>query len=704
MSTISKDCSSNATAPSRRPAARLASRPPAAPPRLGRGASAVLLAVLLAGGAAACSRDERDPGGDPGVTDDELYKLIDQRVGGIGGLRFPKEYADLPLPQRTDGTLDTTFKISRSLVDLGRFLFGDPALVTHIVTSQENPSCSGEPSTSEQGSCVACHAPAAGGGKAGQEIGINVGGEGLFFTGPSGDVTFRRRVRPGLVDLAPTLTEVKNSSGAVTLSGNCDTVDIVARNPPQITAVAYNNRLLLGGLAGQPRSSPVNANPDDLPALLNIAQALRIVHRMNGDEQGIPPLVRGESQTLRGIAAYRLLFKRAYPELAGGPIEDLINSRTIFRATAAFMAASTLPRNAPFQRFITGETDVLTARERRGAMLFFGEARCTSCHAGPALNKQLRDADLRLVEENFVNIGVEPNHVVQALNGTALGKPDAQDLGRGEVTQRAEDNYKFRVPTLLQLCGGTHFMHNARFTSVREVVEYFNQGVPQSPISGATADPRFTHPRGPGSEPGLGLSERQVDDLTAFLEGPLCDPSLVTFDPDSSTEPMTPNLSYSTYDPELAAAGAADGLMPSGRAFGSNDPLTRRDLGLEFLNVTGKIGVSAPASVSTNGGAEQEDRVQLRNASTEVVDTHLIVVVDGLPAGVSLLNAEGTTRDGRPYVRLYLSGGVLLPGNSMPTTLRFKKQDVNTPVTGYSLGFLSGQGDARRFNRDGTPG
>jgi hypothetical protein len=178
-----------------------------------------LLAALLAGGTAACSSEEPDPGDDTDMTDDELYNFIDQQVGGIEKLRFPREYAGLPLPQRTDGTLDTSFVISKPLVDLGRFLFGDPALVTHIVTAQENPFCSGEPSTSEQGSCVACHAPASGGGKAGQEIGINVGGEGLFFKGPSGETTFRRRVRPELVDLAPSscpVTATRSTSLLVT--------------------------------------------------------------------------------------------------------------------------------------------------------------------------------------------------------------------------------------------------------------------------------------------------------------------------------------------------------------------------------------------------------------------------------------------------------------------------------------------------------
>lgn len=675
-------------------------------------ASVVFAGASCDGGKAANSTGGGGNGGNAGgapAADDALYTFIDKEVGGISKLSFPEKYEDLPRPQNTDGTPDETFKVTKELVDLGRFLFADPALTTHIVTREENPACSGKPEAAEGGSCIACHFPAAGGGKAGQEIGFNVGGEGLFIRDRFGKVSARRRMAPGFKDYAPTLVQEKDADGNVVNDGNCDETDVVGRNPPQITVAGYNTRLLLGGLAGQPKSAPVNANPDDMPALLNIAQALRIVHRMNGDEQGIEPLTKGESQTLREIPAYHLLFKRAYPELADGPIEDLINSKTIFRATAAFMMASTLPRNAPFEHFVAGDTTALTPQERRGAELFFGKATeggagCVSCHAGPSFNKQIDDKDLSFVEENFINIGVEPNHVVAAkLTGTALGDPNHQDRGRGEVTGDPADDFKFRTPTVLQLCGGTHFMHNAKFTSVRDVVKYFNEGAPQSPISGATADPRFTHPRGPGSEPGLGLTEEQIDDLTAFLENALCDPSLVTFDPDSTTEPMTANLNYSQYDTELAAIpGVVDGMMPSGRPFGSNDALTRRDYGLEFLNVTAKLTVGETIAEDGNAGSEEEHSVPVKNTSTDIVDTHLVIVVKDLPAGASLLNADGNTKDGDPFVRVYLDGGTLLPGNTMFATLRFQKKDVSTSVSGYTLAFLSGQGDAQIFRSDGS--
>src|SRR5262245_4591945 len=101
-----------------------------------------LAVSLLCAGIAACggSNGSSGNGGSGGtLIDDELYKLIDEQVGGIEKLRFPTKYEDLPRPQRTDGTPDTTFKVTKELIDLGRFLFADPALVTHVVTRTENP-------------------------------------------------------------------------------------------------------------------------------------------------------------------------------------------------------------------------------------------------------------------------------------------------------------------------------------------------------------------------------------------------------------------------------------------------------------------------------------------------------------------------------------------------------------------------------------
>jgi hypothetical protein len=311
------------------------------------------------------------------------------------------------------------------------------------------------------------------------------------------------------------------------------------------------------------------------------------------------------------------------------------------------------------------------------------------------------------VEENFFNIGIG-DHPVQALNALARGHLDlnnpgkdgfpyhAEDTGRQEVTHNAADAFKFRALTLRQLKDARTFFHNGSFTNIRDVVEYFNAGIPQDPTAAAapTLSARFTMPRGTGYPRGLGLSEQQVDDLTDFLENSLYDPAFVHHDPRSTTDTLQPNerdLTYSRYRPDLAALGAKDGFMLSGLAIDNNDPLSRRDQGLEFLDVTSQVTVERIGSNSH--GERQTDQYRITNNSQSGVDTHLLIMVRGLSHEFELENASGTTQSGDPYIRMFLPNGVLQPGQSIVQTFAVKREGgSNTPPAKYILDFLSGQG------------
>ncbi len=328
------------------------------------------------------------------------------------------------------------------------------------------------------------------------------------------------------------------------------------------------------------------------------------------------------------------------------------------------------------------------------------------------LNKQYNDSDVAgigaFVEENFFNVGIG-DHPIRALQALTSGHLDptrlgadgfpyhAEDNGRQEITHDPADAFRFRALTMRQLKDGRNFFHNASFTKVRDVVEYFNAGVPQDPTAGAapTLSPRFTNPRGPGYPNGLGLSEQQVDDITDFLENGLYDPALVHYDPNSSTDTFQPNvrdLTYSKYRPDLAQLGAKDGFVPSGLAIDSNDPLTRRDEGLEFLDVTSQLAAQKIASNSQ--GARPTDQYSIKNNSQSVVDTNLLIIVRGLSSGIQLDNASGTTHSGDPYIRVFLPNGVLQPGQDILQTLIFRRPDgSNGAPVSYVLDFLSGQGN-----------
>jgi hypothetical protein len=331
------------------------------------------------------------------------------------------------------------------------------------------------------------------------------------------------------------------------------------------------------------------------------------------------------------------------------------------------------------------------------------------------LNKQSNDPDVagigRFIDENFINVGIG-DHPIRALQAQAAGVLDpsnlgpdgfpyhAVDTGREEVTHDPNDAFKFRVLTLRQAKDAHNFFHNGTLTSVRDVVEYFNAGVPQDPTAGAAAtlSPRFTNPRGAGSPNGLGLTKGQVDDLTDFIENGLYDPAHVHYDPNSTTPSFALNerdLTYSKFRPDLAALGAQDGFVISGKAIDDNDPLARRDEGLEFLDVTNKLGVQlTDRDIS---GEREVDTYTITNISkatdvSGIVDTNLLIVAQGLPNGVQLENASAISSSGKPYLRVFLPNGVLKPGQSIVEQLVFDRGQPGSRPVSYTLDFLSGQG------------
>ncbi len=648
----------------------------------------------------------------------QLRQFLDQQAGGLNKLMVPAESA-LPVPRLTNGNVDPRFRITEARRFLGKMLFFDP-----IRTARIRPEFGGVPATRQTASCGSCHLGEAA-SRAGTLLNFAAGGEGRGYTDAAGTFVPRRRTRsdlpvirsmplfPGdtMVDELPTLTDIFELAkgtpargrklpppGNLLRTGRLDAVDSVARNAPSVIGFAFNNRLLQGGFAGEPDSSPGGLNPFDTTAGDNVALLLLDAHRM----------LEAQSAELQKVPAYRKLFRDAFPEEAAqsdsaGDVNVLINDDTVLRATAAFMR-TVVTRNTPWDRFLAGDNNALTPAQQRGARLFFtpaangaGGAGCYSCHSGPMLNKQYNDSDVtgvgQFVEENFFNLGLR-DHPLQALNAAVRKDPRFRDDGRREVTFRDDDAFEFRTLTLRQLKDGGVFLHNGSFSKVRDVVQYFNAGVAQDEEAAAasTFTARFSYPRGSGMPRGLGLSAAQVDDVADFLENALYDPAFVRFDPNSPTrtfEPTVQDLTYSAYRPDLAALGTVDGRMPSGLPRSNNDALSRRDMGIEFQDVTGHVGYAI--STASRGIDRQQDAVRFTNNSSSMVDTHLIVVVRGLADQVQLENASGVTATGEPYIRVFVPGGVLMPGQTIEQTLRFRREP-GTPV-GYFFRLLSGQGN-----------
>ena len=722
--------------------------------RFARRLPAILAAsiALICGAPAALADDD---GGNGGMGAAQLRSFIGQQVGGIAKLKVPATNADIPVPPGKPSEPDR-YQTTEAKRYLGKLLFHDPVRTARININTAVPANlpAGTAfggtvnaananvqaivnATRQTGGCGTCHFGEAA-TKAGQQVNLHVGAEGRGYTDEKGNFIVRRRTQPilvqkravpifagdTLVDALPTLTDIDTILGlrvvttpaafrhdpmptALLATGRLDELDSVGRMSMSVIGFAFNNRLLFGGFAGEPETTIGALNPFDDPAGENITLLLLDAHRMIGEQ----------AAELIKVRPFVKLFQDAFPKeaaaaAAANDLTRLVNDVTVLRATATFLR-TVVTRNTPFDRFVAGDNGALSARQRRGAQLFFtpataGGAGCVACHSGPMLNKQINDPDVagigRFVEENFINVGIG-DHPVQALNAQARGRLDptrlgsdgfpyhAEDTGRQEITHNPDHAFKFRSLTLRQLKDGGNFFHNASFTKVRDVVQYFNAGVPQDPTAGAAAtlSSRFTNPRGAGFPRGLGLSAGQVDDLTEFLENGLYDPAFRNYDPKSSTDlfqPSVRDLTYSKYRPDLAALGARDGFMPSGLAIDNNDPLSRRDQGLEFLDVTAQAQIALLDRDRDDD--QQTDVYRITNNSTSVIDTHLLLVAKGLPNKVRLVNGSGQTQAGDPYLRVYLKDGVILPGKSIVVSLVFKSDKKNPPA--YNLGLLSGQG------------
>lgn len=92
--------------------------------------------------------------------------------------------------------------------------------------------------------------------------------------------------------------------------------------------------------------------------------------------------------------------------------------------------------------------------------VFFGPARCGSCHVGP-----------NMTDEGFHNTGV------------AFREGRWLDPGRYAVTKRPSDRGAFKTPTLREVGRTAPYMHDGSVGTLEDVVDYY--------AAGGNANPRL---------------------------------------------------------------------------------------------------------------------------------------------------------------------------------------------------------------------
>lgn len=129
------------------------------------------------------------------------------------------------------------------------------------------------------------------------------------------------------------------------------------------------------------------------------------------------------------------------------------------------------------------------------------------------LEKQGKDLYLNgSITCNFCHIGANFSGN-QALNN-GLDSVYA-DEGRAGITQNPEDIGKFKVPTLRNIALTGPYMHDGRFASLAEVIEFYDQGIQPNP----NLDDRLTEEGIIGGTPRkLNMSSQEKAALLAFLQ------------------------------------------------------------------------------------------------------------------------------------------------------------------------------------------
>ena len=265
----------------------------------------------------------------------------------------------------------------------------------------------------------------------------------------------------------------------------------VLRNSPTLYNVAYQEHLFLDGR--------------------EISLETQVWQPMTAHNEMAAPSIGYVIRKIRRMGDYDGRFERAFE--GRGP--DIL---TIGQALASYQR-TLLAAGSPFDRwYFDGQADAVDESVKRGFALFSGKAQCIVCH-------RVQEDHALFVDHQFHNTGLgyatsvsgkEPETTrVQLAPGVFAELPRAaidavtqqrlpNDLGLYRVTESPGDRWKFRTQTLRNIALTAPYMHNGRFDTLREVIDFYDRGgVPNELLS-------------PLIRP-LGLSEEEKQDLEAFL-------------------------------------------------------------------------------------------------------------------------------------------------------------------------------------------
>jgi len=259
------------------------------------------------------------------------------------------------------------------------------------------------------------------------------------------------------------------------------------------------------------------------PSLLNVGYQRSLFHDAREDRleyQIWSPLLAANEMGNPSIGSVLATIRRA--DDYGRRFEEAFPDRGLAMETIGMALASyertLISGDSSFDRwYYGGEQGAIGASAERGFSLFVGRAGCARCHTVDADATLFTDGALHNTGVGYAaamgespsvrRIQVAPGQWLEVASEIVaqVAEPPPSDLGRYEITQDPADRWKYRTPTLRNVALTGPYMHDGSLETLRQVVDFYNRGgVPNENL-----DPEIRP---------LGLGEREIEDLVAFLE------------------------------------------------------------------------------------------------------------------------------------------------------------------------------------------
>jgi cytochrome c peroxidase len=176
---------------------------------------------------------------------------------------------------------------------------------------------------------------------------------------------------------------------------------------------------------------------------------------------------------------YADLFRQQFGDDSLDDVDDAYDDMAF--AIAAYESSYAVnPFSSRYDAWVAGNEGAFSEEEVRGFELFNGKAKCNLCHISEPV-----EADYALFTDyTYDNLGIPANPEVWDLHGS-----DAVDLGLGGflaaqplyADAAADENGKFKVPTLRNVARSAPYGHNGYFRSLYDIVHFYNtRDVPEA--------------------------------------------------------------------------------------------------------------------------------------------------------------------------------------------------------------------------------